>query len=339
MDRRRIARWMLPLSLLVGLCACKGEEAPSSSAASSQVEEIDDPNWPAQAAGLELEEQPQRVVSLSPSLTELAYELEGEAQLVGVSNYCDYPAQVEDLPDCGSALLPDRGTLEELSPDLVLASAELSPEDTQWLEELGAQVLVLPRAESMEELGDNYQSLATALHGAEDGPALAQEVFGALEARYEAILEAAGTVETPVSGIYLRQAPLLMATGDTFEGTLLEDLGIQNDAADYTGWQYPQEQAVNLYPDLIFYDEQDISEDYFSSTQVYSTTDAYLNGRLYPVEAITLERQSARMFDTLEQMFQDAYPDIPLPSPQEAEEPGDDGEEEMLDLADATQVE
>ena len=174
---------MLPLSLLVGLCACKGEEAPSSSAASSQVEEIDDPNWPAQAAGLELEEQPQRVVSLSPSLTELAYELEGEAQLVGVSNYCDYPAQVEDLPDCGSALLPDRGTLEELSPDLVLASAELSPEDTQWLEELGAQVLVLPRAESMEELGDNYQSLATALHGAEDGPALAQEVFGALEAR------------------------------------------------------------------------------------------------------------------------------------------------------------
>lgn len=323
--------WML-LLLLLTLCACGGEQPPASSAAPSQIEKPDDPNWPAQAGELTLETQPQRVVSLSPALTELVYELKGESLLAGVSSYCDYPDAALDLPDCGSALLPDRTELEGISPDLVLVSAPLAPEDTQWLEDLGAQVLVLPRAESIEGIGDNYAALATALHGAEAGPQLADEVFGELEGRYEALCAAAGQVTEPVSGIYLRQAPLLMATGDTFEGELLEDIGVKNDAAAYTGWQYPAEQAVNLYPDLVFY-EEGIGEDYFSTTQIYSTTDAYLQGRLYPVEGIALERQTARMFQVLEQMFQDAYPEIPL------EDAAAEGEDGMLDLSDATQVE
>ena len=37
----------------------------------------------------------------------------------------------------------------------------------------------------------------------------------------------------------------------------------------YTGWEYPADQAVNLYPDIIFYDEG-IDPEYFKGTQVYN---------------------------------------------------------------------
>ena len=307
-------RWfalVLGLLLLVGLGACKGEEAPASSAASAapQSEPEPDPNWPAQVGELTLESQPQQVISLSPALTELVYELEGEALLAGVSSYCDYPKEALDLPDCGSALLPDRETIQELAPQLVLASAPLSPEDTQWLAELGAQVLVVERADSVDGIGENYRMDSTALYGKEAGPKRAEEVFGQLEARYLTLQAAAQGVTQPVSGIYLRQAPLVMATGDTLEGELLEAIGVSNDAAAYSDWQYPADQAVNLYPDLVFY-AQEIGEAYFATTQIYSTTDAYLQGRLYPVDPLPLERQSGRMWEVLEGMFQAAYPEL-----------------------------
>ena len=112
-----------------------------------------------------------------------------------------------------------------------------------------------------------------------------------------------------LGGVYLRAAPLMMATGDAFEGELLAAIGVENDAAAYTGWEYPADQAVNLYPDIIFYDEG-IDPEYFKGTQVYNTTDAYKQGRIYPVNGTALERQSGRMFAELEKMFAEAYPEL-----------------------------
>ena len=97
---------------------------------------------------------------------------------------------------------------------------------------------------------------------------------------------------------------MVMATGDTFEGELLENaLGIENDAAAYEHWQYPSEKAVDLYPDVIFYDKS-IDKDYFAGTQVYNTTDAYKQGRMYSFDALPFERQSGRMITELEHMAQ-----------------------------------
>ena len=338
--RQLLAIGLIGLLLWVPV-GCQKEQGNSSSQAESSLAEPEpDPNWPVTAGEVTLQTRPQQVISLSPALTEAVCELTNADRLAGVSSFCDYPSEVTDLPDCGTAQMPNREQIEALKPELVLVSAALPEEVTVWLEGLGAQVVVLPRAESLEELEERYRTLGLLLEGKEAGEELAQATFDPLWERYDALCAAADQVEQRVSGIYLRQAPLLMATGDTLEGKLLEILGIENDAADYTNWEYPQEQAVNLYPDLIFYDSS-IPEEYFASTQVYSTTDAYLKKRLYPVEGIVFERQSERMFDQLEEMFQLAYPEIPL-SPvdgmetSEESEPADDG---MLNLEDATQVE
>ena len=45
-----------------------------------------------------------------------------------------------------------------------------------------------------------------------------------------------------------------MATGDTFEGALLEELGFVNDAKAYTGWLYDRANVAALEPDVIFAD-------------------------------------------------------------------------------------
>lgn len=63
---------------------------------------------------------PQRIVSTSPSITEVLFALGLGSHVVGVSNYCEYPAQVKDLPKVGTFLRPDPERIARLKPDLVI---------------------------------------------------------------------------------------------------------------------------------------------------------------------------------------------------------------------------
>jgi iron complex transport system substrate-binding protein len=64
--------------------------------------------------------EPQRIVSTSPSITEALFALGLGPRVVGVSNYCEYPPQVKDLPKVGTFLRPDPERIARLKPDLVI---------------------------------------------------------------------------------------------------------------------------------------------------------------------------------------------------------------------------
>ena len=68
------------------------------------------------AAGAE----PQRIVSLAPSVTETLFALGAGAEVVGVSQYCDYPPAVLGLPRVGSFLTPNIEAIAALRPTLVI---------------------------------------------------------------------------------------------------------------------------------------------------------------------------------------------------------------------------
>lgn len=61
-----------------------------------------------------------RVVSLSPYLTEIVFAVGGEDNLVGVTSYCDYPAKAKMLPQVGDTIQPEISRILALKPDLVL---------------------------------------------------------------------------------------------------------------------------------------------------------------------------------------------------------------------------
>jgi iron complex transport system substrate-binding protein len=63
---------------------------------------------------------PGRIVSTSPSITEVLFALGLGPHVVGVSNYCEYPPQVKELPKVGTFLRPDAESIARLKPDLVI---------------------------------------------------------------------------------------------------------------------------------------------------------------------------------------------------------------------------
>lgn len=74
----------------------------------------------------------QRVVSLSPSITEVLYALDLGPQIAGVTRYCKYPPAARQKPQVGGYIDPDAEALLRLRPDLVV----LREEQTQLIGQL-----------------------------------------------------------------------------------------------------------------------------------------------------------------------------------------------------------
>jgi iron complex transport system substrate-binding protein len=64
-----------------------------------------------------------RVVSLSPSITETLFAIGAGERVVGISNYCNYPAQATRLPRVGTGLTPSYEAIARLEPTLVVTEA------------------------------------------------------------------------------------------------------------------------------------------------------------------------------------------------------------------------
>jgi iron complex transport system substrate-binding protein len=96
------------LLLLAGLAACGG---PGRSRSSLH----DDLGVP-----IELTGDARRVVSLSPSLTELLYAIGAGDRLVGRTRWADYPSEAEGVPSVGDGLDPNVELIVAHQPDLVV---------------------------------------------------------------------------------------------------------------------------------------------------------------------------------------------------------------------------
>src|SRR5260370_38050411 len=63
---------------------------------------------------------PHRIVSLSPNMAEMLYGIGALSQVVGISDYCTYPADVNRLPSVGGWHNPNLGKIAALRPGLVI---------------------------------------------------------------------------------------------------------------------------------------------------------------------------------------------------------------------------
>jgi iron complex transport system substrate-binding protein len=94
-----------------------------------------------------------RVVSLSPSTTELLFALGAGSALVGRTRWCDYPAAASAIPSVGDGLRPDVELVASRQPDLVvLYASQTNHEAVAQLERLGIATVSV-RLDRLNDLG------------------------------------------------------------------------------------------------------------------------------------------------------------------------------------------
>jgi iron complex transport system substrate-binding protein len=206
--------------------------------------------FPVTVAGVTLERQPERIVSLSPSATETLFAVGAGSQVVAVDSESDHPTGVPrtDL----SAYEPNVEAIAARRPDLVVLPADAPRDAIGGLRRLGLPVLATPVSDDLEQAYEQMRDLGTLTGRRADGERLAREVRTRVE-RAVAEARAGGAVKV----FHELDPDLFSASSDTFIGRIYARLGLRNvadPAAERSGAPYPQlsaEAVVRADPDLI----------------------------------------------------------------------------------------
>jgi iron complex transport system substrate-binding protein len=102
----------------------------------------------------------QRVVSLAPNLTEIAYFLGLGSRMAGRTDFCNYPAAAAKLPTVGGFADTSLEKIVSLKPDLVLAYQGNSLELVEQLRALGIPVAGLSEANTLAEVAQTMREVS-----------------------------------------------------------------------------------------------------------------------------------------------------------------------------------
>ncbi len=269
---------------------------------------------------LTLASPPERIVSLSPSNTEILFAIGAGDKVVGVTDYCDYPyifsewVEAGNMTSIGNYVNPSIEPIVDLEPDLVLGST-LSLDTTENLRKLGYNVLVI-EAKTLDGVLRDILVLGRATNRNAEANAVANEI----SARIDAVAnQAADAAITPTVYHEVWNEPLMSAGPGTFIDEMITLAGgenIFNDAT--TSWPVVSSEAIiERNPDVMFFPDMYMGVANFYDTieavatrPGWNTINAVQDDALYEIDANIISRSGPRVADALEVIAKMVHPEI-----------------------------
>jgi iron complex transport system substrate-binding protein len=195
---------------------------------------------------------PERVVSLSPTHTEIMFAIGAGDLLVAVDDFSNFPAEALELPNELSGFEPNVEAIAAFEPDLVLIGGDFSG--------LGDQLAAIDIASwdgpAASTIDDTYAQIEQ-LGAATGNVAGAAELVLDMQTRLAAAIAAAPQADASLSIYHELDPTFYSSDSTTFIGEIYTLLGLQNiaDQAEGDNFGYPQLNAefiVSANPDLIF---------------------------------------------------------------------------------------
>jgi iron complex transport system substrate-binding protein len=266
--------------------------------------------------------EPQRIVSLAPSLTETVYALDLGPHLAGVTDFCDYPAEARTRPRVGGPINPNLEQIVGLRPDVVLATRALNrPETVEALDRLGVAVYTTdPR--SVEDVIASTRHLGKVL-GAE---ARAESLATELQRRL-AELSRRLSGRPPRRVFFVVWTDPIISTGPhTFLADALRRAGAESVVSVSQDWpQISIEELLRQDPEYLVFSgtHPDDAQSTIASLQKragWSSLEAVREGH-FAVVSDALARPAPRLLDAIEdlarQLHPEVFPAVPGPKPLE----------------------
>lgn len=233
-------------------------------------------------------EEPDRIISVGPNLTEIIYAIGADDKLVGRTDYCNYPEEVLDVESIGDMQTPDIEKIISLEPDIVFVSTHFSEEHTKKLDELGVVVVTLCEEYKFTGVYDMITILGKIVNCNKEASDCVAEMKATIE-----------EVEMTINGLEVPTVYYVVGYGeygdysvgkDTFLGEMIEMAG--GDNIVQSGWSITLEELIEADPSIIII--SDFMKEDFMKSPNYTELTAVKEGNVFVMNTDMLDRQGCR---------------------------------------------
>jgi len=304
---------VLMVLLLAAGCGSRQKLTIATPASTNQRQEINSNVYPVtivDSLGREITvaTEPQKIISLSPAITEILFAIGVEDKIIGVTDYCDYPPAALDKPRVGSFKNPNLELIVNSQADVIFVAAGIQTEFVKRFEDLGIKVVTLD-AESVSQVLENIQTAGT-VTGA---TAKAQELVDTLEQRINAVQEkVARAGYKPTVFFEVWDNPLMTAGPGSFINDLIVLAGGKNIAADVNKRyaEFSLELLVERDPDIYILNNHAHQPEDIKNRSGYAGLKAVQNNQVHSIEDDLVTLPGPRIVDGLEEMAKIIHPEV-----------------------------
>ncbi len=203
--------------------------------------------WGCSGQGRADQAVPQRVISLSPIITETIYLVGAQGRLIANTTYCNSPPEAQLIDKIGSVTQMNVEKVIRLNPDLVIASALTQEKQLKVLESRSIPVFRAKNPKTFEQMCDMTLSMGERLGKARQ----ARDII--MKAREDAACINALTekLETPRVFMQIGLKPLYSANKDMFINEYIRYTGGKNIAENEASGIYSREKVLAQDPEII----------------------------------------------------------------------------------------
>lgn len=247
---------------------------------------------------------PNRIVSMAPDLTEILFALGLDEEIVGVSQYSDYPPAAKERPSVGSFWQPNIESVVAAKPSLVLTLEFARQKDlAERLKRIGYKSLTV----RIETVNDLFAAIAK-IGAATGRQHEANDVSRTIKKKLEDLSTLVGTEEKVRVLWVVQREPLRVAGRDTFVNEMIELAGGEN-AIGPTVHKYPPigaEQVIAsraeviIEPDMGQHDPTAQEQSAFRYWSKFENLPAATNKRIYVIPGGEVSRLGPRLYEGIE---------------------------------------
>jgi iron complex transport system substrate-binding protein len=253
---------------------------------------------------------PKRIVSLAPSITEILFTLGLREEIVGVTDFCDYPEAALTRPRIGGFVNPSIERIVSLKPDLILGIRDGNRMDTiHRLSDLGFSVYVVDPT-GFDGVVKTIENIGEVVRRREKST----EIIRTMIKKKEVVVKLTQSLPKPKVFFQVGSSPIVTVGRGTLGDELIRLAGGRNISENESG-SYPVygvETILSKAPEVIILSSMDTKRDYFNLMKMWRSwreLPAVKMNAIYVIDSNLVDRPTPRVVEGLEAMAKMIHPE------------------------------
>ncbi len=246
---------------------------------------------------------PKTIVSVSPAITSILFDLECGDRLIGRTEFCTYPPQVKNIRSIGGINNANLEMIISMQPDLVITSSIFTKKMFETIESSKIPIISFKETSEIEGMYNIIEVLGDIL----DKKEKAAKIISDCKTKLQEIKSKREKKESRQENFIKPKVYYVIGYGqsgdysagkETYINEIITLSGGDNIAKNSINWSFSTEELFAQQPDFIFVRREDSAN--FVKTYPYTNLSAVKNNKVFGIESELMDLQTPRSIKAIE---------------------------------------